>query len=337
MLTCGLRRWVSGIIIEAIVGAMLIASSTGTLRAAAPFQTRAARIAQPARVVVPSVRGLTADSASRVVARAGLRSVRVPRRVAGVVAGIVIDQSPAGGRIVRRGDLDTIFVATAIPLDTPVTRGGVVSPARRTRVPSLARLLQREADSALRARRLVLGSVGARQSESPADGRVIAQSIPADSVVLVGTPIDVTIGRYTPPQQPAIVPAPGAPARGGRTVDIGTSPGVVVVTPVKARDWTWILVVVGLAGVGGGIVFAIKHLSNATSEPPKPPEPHPRSTASGITTGVSGDPPVVSVHSESNELRGPEIELHTASAAGECHLVLHGPSLILDETVHAQR
>jgi len=71
----------------------------------------------------------------------------------------------------------------------------------------LARLDRQQADSSLRGRRLQLGRVDMRASDSLNAGRVIYQSIPAESLVVIGTAVNVTLGVYSP-RQPTLIPVP---------------------------------------------------------------------------------------------------------------------------------
>jgi beta-lactam-binding protein with PASTA domain len=160
--------------------------------------------AQLVTVTVPRVVGLSADSAIRSLKNVGLQPVSVPRPGAAGVLGTVVDQSPAGGRTAKPRDFDTIFVATRRP---DIGQLGGRAAARVARVPGLARLDRQQADSSLRSRRLLLGRVDMRPSDSANAGRVIAQSIPPESLVVLGTSVDVTLGVYSP-RQPTLIPVP---------------------------------------------------------------------------------------------------------------------------------
>jgi beta-lactam-binding protein with PASTA domain len=206
--------------LDALVGATLVGAPLIALPAAAPAQGGRVMMAQPSTVTVPPVKGLRADSADSVLKHAGLRSVHVSRRVIGGISGNVLDQSPAAGRPAKRGDFDTIFVAVAIPVGAVsgidlgakaaagATGGGGQTNVPRVAVPRVIGLLPKEADSSLRAHRLVLRGVESRPSDAAYNGRVIDQSIRPDTSVFVGTPIGVVIGSYTPPPPPQLVPLP---------------------------------------------------------------------------------------------------------------------------------
>lgn len=110
----------------------------------------------------------------------------------------------------------------------------------------------------------------------------------------------------------------------------------------KTFDWTWVLITAGLAALGG-VTLAIKRIwpAPAAPTPPKPPQPptSPERPPPGpaITTRVSGDAPHVSVRSNHNDLRGPEIELHSVPAVMACAIAVDGPSLTLEDDLNAQR
>ena len=432
---------------RALAGVALIGAPAGTVPAATPAQRPAATVAQPATVVVPPVVGLTADSASRVLTNVGLRPVRVSRRAVGTVTGTVIGQSPPARRTVKRGDLDTIFVATVVPLDARLNPGAAAVQPTRTRVPTmppqpttvlvpaLAGASLRTALITLRERGLRLGAVspldtsaargtivgqrpnggtqaprGSAVAVDTSTGMVIVPDLrkqtlaaaralarPSGLVVRIGSvaqSVDVAfrdsvVSRQEPPNG-ARVPS-GSPVRvtitafsqalsdsvaGARrdsidqarrdsanrarqdsisradsiekaraeSVALATRPATVpetivhVAEPVGPFDWTWILVIAGLAGLGVAALVIKRFIRPPGKAPPESPKPPPRSLpAAGITAGVSGDPPAVSLYSDSAELRGPEIELYTVGAPMEYDVAAADESLVMEERVDAQR
>ena len=440
---------------RALAGVALIGAPAGTVPAATPAQRPAATVAQPATVVVPPVVGLTADSASRVLTNVGLRPVRVSRRAVGTVTGTVIGQSPPARRTVKRGDLDTIFVATVVPLDARLNPGAAAVQPTRTRVPTmppqpttvlvpaLAGASLRTALITLRERGLRLGAVSPLDT-SAARGTIVGQrpnggtQAPRGSAVAVDTSTgmvivpdlrkqtlaaaralarppglvvrigsvaqsvdvafrDSVVSRQEPPNG-ARVPS-GSPVRvtitafsqalsdsvaGARrdsidqarrdsanrarqdsanrarqdsisradsiekaraeSVALATRPATVpetivhVAEPVGPFDWTWILVIAGLAGLGVAALVIKRFIRPPGKAPPESPKPPPRSLpAAGITAGVSGDPPAVSLYSDSADLRGPEIELYTVGAPMEYDVAVADESLVMEERVDAQR
>lgn len=227
----GPRRRVSRIImLDRIVGAALACAPLMALHAAAPAQGGRVMIAQPATVTVPPVKGLPADSADSVLKRAGLRSMRVPRRVIVGIAGNVLDQSPAAGQTAKRRDFDTIYVAVVIGAGAVSGRAvsaaganvatgtGGATTVPSVRVPRLTGFLPSAATETLRAHRLVMKGIESRPSDASNNGRVIDQSIRPDSSVFVGTPIGVVIGSYTPPPPPPQVQAVPVPQLVKRTL-----------------------------------------------------------------------------------------------------------------------
>ena len=128
---------------------------------------------------------------------------------------------------------------------------------------------------------------------------------------------------------------PGALAR----VPFGASVRLVV-EPAGPTFWRWILIAAGLAALAGLTLLA-KWLWPKPVPPPTPPKPptppQPRLPGPAITTGVSGDAPHVSLHSDGHDLRGPEIELYSVAAVVACDIAVDGPSLTLEDDSNATR
>jgi len=125
-------------------------------------------------------------------------------------------------------------------------------------------------------------------------------------------------------------------------VPFGTSVRLVV-EPAPPAYWKWILIVAGLAALGGialgvKLIWPSAQISPTPSKPYKPPtSPERPPPTPAITTGVSGDAPHVSLRSDHHDLRGPEIELHSLAAVMSCDIAVDGSSLTLEDDLDAQR
>ena len=104
-----------------------------------------------------------------------------------VEMGCVVKTYPEKGEIVTSGDI----------IDLYISRGADV---KNVTVPSLAGCTKEEANRLLEACGLVIGNVTGVESDTVEEGKIITQSYLANSVVLQGTLIDITVslGSATP-------------------------------------------------------------------------------------------------------------------------------------------
>lgn len=140
------------------------------------------------RVAVPDLTGQTGAAAAATMAAAGLNASLVPGTSGTVGAGLVYQEVPAAGTIVPRGSVITVYFNSTGPT---------------VDVPSLIGLTEAQAAASLQQTGLVLGTVGTTASQTSAAGTVIAQSIPAATVVQRGAAVDLTMAGGLPS---AVVP-----------------------------------------------------------------------------------------------------------------------------------
>lgn len=129
-------------------------------------------------VRVPDVVGLPRREATQTLQSAGLvPGSRVPTRITGQVpSGAVVEQSPLQGTAVRAG-----------------TQVDLVVEAPSARVPSLVGRSRDEAERALRAVGLGVGSVREVESADSPPGTVVRQSRSADALVEPGASVDLSV------------------------------------------------------------------------------------------------------------------------------------------------
>ncbi len=133
-------------------------------------------------VVVPNVVGLRQQAASEMLVSAGLTVGTVSEQHSLTMpADQVISQEPGGGATVSR--------ETAV--DLVVSLGPVL-------VPNVTGMTQAEAESALSANDLTVGTVSQRNSDTVAEGNVISQYPTAGSAVAPQTNVSlvISLGRY---------------------------------------------------------------------------------------------------------------------------------------------
>jgi len=133
----------------------------------------------PRRVTVPEVVGLTQDAAEAELQRRGLE-VRVRERPSEEREGTVIDQDPAAGSELKRGDTVTIVVSTG---------------PERVTVPNVVGSLLDEARASLRAAGLKVTVRRRAVSDATDDGRVVDQSPSAGVEVERGTDVVLFVGK----------------------------------------------------------------------------------------------------------------------------------------------
>jgi len=166
----------------------------------------------PATVRVPDFEGMTRDEAEILAARRGLDLRVTTRRTSEAPRGTVIDQDPAAGASVERGERVTIVVATA-----PQT----------VEVPDVTGLSESDAVSVLLDAGLEAGERIRRFSDAFAAGDVIRTDPRAGTQVAPGSVVDYTLSRgpapdATPTATPSPTPGPDLvtiPQVRGRTVN----------------------------------------------------------------------------------------------------------------------
>jgi serine/threonine-protein kinase len=142
-----------------------------------------------APVKVPDVRGFTQDAATRTLTEADFKvkpEFQVTTNQADV--GDVISQDPLPGTLLEKGKTVTITVGKA--------------PAR-VEVPDLTGLTQDEADAALKAANLKLGTPVTTQPSDQPEGTVVSQDPPARQQAAKGSPVNIVLssgpGQVTVP------------------------------------------------------------------------------------------------------------------------------------------
>jgi beta-lactam-binding protein with PASTA domain len=122
--------------------------------------------------VMPKVTGMPLDQARMVLMRAGMREVRASPAQSEQPRGVVMQQSPAAGRV--------------IPPNPPVTL--TVSDGSLVRVPDLAGTTPLEAQRML-GRRLQLGDGREQSSDAQPPGRIISTDPPAGALAQIGSSV----------------------------------------------------------------------------------------------------------------------------------------------------
>jgi beta-lactam-binding protein with PASTA domain/predicted Ser/Thr protein kinase len=134
--------------------------------------------AGPGTAEVPKVRGLTRETATARLEKAGFRVDVEPTSSSTVAEGLVISADPSAGTTLRRGSVVTIAVSTGPRIVT---------------VPPLVGRNVDAAQQALRGRGLGF-SVSLQESEEP-EGRVLSQSPSAGDRVEVGTTVALVVSE----------------------------------------------------------------------------------------------------------------------------------------------
>ena len=134
---------------------------------------------KPTTVTVPNLSGMTIQEATTALKNSQLvLGTPTPQADDNVPKGQIIGQDPAPGELIEAGQAINVTVSNG---------------KEQTLVPDLVNLAtQADADLALKNSRLVLGKVTPLDSSQPA-GTVLSQSIPANSSIDVGTPIDIVV------------------------------------------------------------------------------------------------------------------------------------------------
>jgi serine/threonine-protein kinase len=177
------------------------------------------------QVAVPDLTGQTSAAAAATTAVAGLNASLVPGTSGIVGAGLVYQEVPVAGTLVPRGSVISVYFNSTSPT---------------VDVPSLVGLTEAQAAASLQQSGLVLGAVGTTASQASVAGTVIAQSIPAATVVQRGAAVDLTLaGGLASPTVPNVLGLPfrqaqqrleslGFEARVARAPGTGTQLGDVV-------------------------------------------------------------------------------------------------------------
>ncbi|MCE1177451.1 MAG: Stk1 family PASTA domain-containing Ser/Thr kinase [Micrococcales bacterium] len=142
-----------------------------------------------AMTTVPTVAGTPYASAETALTRAHLRAERVDAFSETVAKGSVITEEPLAGKEVRRGST----------VEVSVSKG-----RERYAVPTLAGRTRAEAEQALKAERLVLGTVSQEWSESVPEGQVISSTPEAGASLKRGASVGLSVSKG---RQPIPVPA----------------------------------------------------------------------------------------------------------------------------------
>ncbi len=103
--------------------------------------------------------------------------------------GVVISQTPHAGNQVAKGTTVVLMVSMGAEAD-------------RVRVPDCLGSTQQEAEAKLTEAGLTLGSVSYRESDASEVGRVVEQSIQANTMIAEGTAIGITLGQEAQEETP---------------------------------------------------------------------------------------------------------------------------------------
>lgn len=164
-------------------------------------------------VQVPSVMGLPVEAASRVMAEKGLEvSGTHTKAEPGATAGTVVEQSPVAGTRVKSGSQVQLAIAASL-----------------VKVPKLTGKSQQQANDALQAAGLTMGTVDTAKQDRAIPGVVVSQVPAAGMLVAQGSSINVTVvegdGGNTAKVQPGDAAPVAVPDLTGR--DVATAVGLI--------------------------------------------------------------------------------------------------------------
>jgi eukaryotic-like serine/threonine-protein kinase len=138
-------------------------------------------VSQAAHVTVPTVIGMSRDSAVQAIEKAGLRVVDAETRPDPTYPpGVVVQQNPLSGAVVKEGR--RVYLTLS---------GGEIQVA----VPSLRGRSLRDARFALERYGLKLGGIGYDTSDTFPENTIIAQSIAPDARVARGTSVSISVSQ----------------------------------------------------------------------------------------------------------------------------------------------
>ena len=114
-------------------------------------------------------------------------------------------ESVSVGQVISQSPLAGTLIATGSTVDLVVSSGPAPAPAT---VPNVVNQTLSQAEAALTAAGLALGSVTSQHHATIASGRVISQSVPASSQVAQGTAVNLVISNGPVPLPPRLVVSP---------------------------------------------------------------------------------------------------------------------------------
>ncbi|MHB1382142.1 MAG: PASTA domain-containing protein, partial [Thermoleophilia bacterium] len=140
------------------------------------------------KVTVPDLVGQTADYAESKLKELELKGDRQPDQSSDTVpAGSIISQDPPAGSEAQKGSQVKYIVSKG------------AEPPGDAQVPDLQGMTQSEAQNALNAEKLVLGSVSEDYSDSVPAGRVMSQSPAAGQTIPEGSTVNITLSLGSEP------------------------------------------------------------------------------------------------------------------------------------------
>ncbi len=142
-------------------------------------------------IEVPSLVGTTVEQAGEKIRAANFKAGKITERVSPSRVGLILEQMPDAYALAEAG--------TAIDL--------VVARSQDTQVPNLVGMVKDEALKAVTSRGLSAGKVTGEASGSP-EGTIIAQSLEAGSMVLLGTIIDLVYAETQRVKVPLVTQMP---------------------------------------------------------------------------------------------------------------------------------
>ena len=137
------------------------------------------RYFEVAEVTLPDVIGMNVEDATRTLRQLELNPVTYVENIPSAQVGAVTSQSPRAGETVRRGRSVSV---------------GVNSPPENVTIPSLIGITREQASATLQTVNLEMGEVNFEYNDAP-EGTVIAQAPEADTMVLTGSTVTITLSR----------------------------------------------------------------------------------------------------------------------------------------------
>jgi serine/threonine-protein kinase len=141
-----------------------------------------------ATVTLTDFHGWKPDAVKTWLSQNGLLGDQRSGKNGSVAQGQVWKQDPPAGSTVQKGDTITYWVSSGIP---------------QASVPDLSTLTQADAQAALAAAGLALGTVSPQSSTSVPSGQVISQNPSAGTKVAKGTPVSIVVSTGTPSASPS--------------------------------------------------------------------------------------------------------------------------------------
>ncbi|MEW6427138.1 MAG: PASTA domain-containing protein [Thermodesulfobacteriota bacterium] len=173
-------------------------------------------VAVPEIVEVPGVVGESSARAGDILTGAGLRTGTVTRREGNAADGVVLEQRPAAGTTLRKGEAVDLVLSRKIAVIVPDVVGMPLA----------------EAEGVLQRSRLRTGAVSRRQAEASAD-TVVGQQPAAGTDLAQGSAVELTLAEPAGPQ-PTVNNTAVAGGQGDQAAELIAVPNLLGATREQA-------------------------------------------------------------------------------------------------------